>query len=210
MDVVYEYSKWQCAPECQGSWFECATQVLNQNGVAPVKFASSVRELLTNGRGTNRNLFITGPTNCGKTFLLKPLQTMFNTFSNLANDKYAFVAVADADMNFPKRLSMGQGNDTMEGFVVIGRPAGALSYAKEPLQRWHLSDTRHPYEMMASRWKVFKFFHQIPLKDQREVLSCSICFSRLILSWDRQFFNMLPYMLPQILNMFFEDDFELR
>jgi hypothetical protein len=31
---------------------------------------------------------------------------------------------------------MGQGNDTMEGFVVVtGRPAGALSYAEEPLQR---------------------------------------------------------------------------
>ncbi|CAB3995794.1 Hypothetical predicted protein [Paramuricea clavata] len=49
MDVVYEYSKRQCAPECQGSWFECATQVLDQNGVEPVEFASSVRELLTNG-----------------------------------------------------------------------------------------------------------------------------------------------------------------
>ncbi|CAB4014049.1 uncharacterized protein LOC110251424 [Paramuricea clavata] len=100
MDVVYEYSKWQCAPECQGSWFECATQVLDQNGVEPVEFASSVRELLTNARGKNRNLFITGPTNCGKTFLLKPLQTMFNTFSNPANDKYAFVGIADADIMF--------------------------------------------------------------------------------------------------------------
>ncbi len=100
MDVVYEYSKRQCAPECQGSWLECATQVLDQNGVKPVEFASSVRELLTNGRGKNRNLFIIGPTNCGKTFLLRPLQTMFNTFSNPANDKYAFVGVADADIIF--------------------------------------------------------------------------------------------------------------
>ena len=50
-------------------------------------------------------------------------------------------------------------------------------------KRW-LPAKKYPIEdeMMASRWKVFKFFHQIPLKDQREMVSCSICFSRLILS----------------------------
>ena len=36
-------------------------------------------------------------------------------------------------------------------------------------------------EMMAARWKVFDFFHQIPEAEQRTVPPCPKCFSSLTL-----------------------------
>ena len=36
-------------------------------------------------------------------------------------------------------------------------------------------------EMMAVRWKVFTFIHQIPVEQQQEMQPCSSCFARLIL-----------------------------
>ena len=50
-----------------------------------------MRELLTKGRGKFRNILIVGPANCGKKLLLSLLQKIFNTFSNPANDKYAWL-----------------------------------------------------------------------------------------------------------------------
>ena len=48
---------------------------------------------MIHGRGKNRNLIITGPVNCEKTFLLKPLNLIFSDsiFENPANDKYTCI-----------------------------------------------------------------------------------------------------------------------
>ena len=61
-------------------------------------FAENVHDLLRNGRGKNRNLLITGPTNCGKTFILHPLTKIFNTFSNPSSVKYAFVGIEKCEI----------------------------------------------------------------------------------------------------------------
>ena len=65
-----------------------------------VAFAVTMRELLTKGRGKFRNILVVGPANCGKTFLLSPSQKTFNTFSNQANDKYAWLGAEKAEMIF--------------------------------------------------------------------------------------------------------------
>ena len=41
---------------------------------------------------------ISGPANCGKTFMLKPLEIIYNAFSNPVNDKYALVGAEKAEM----------------------------------------------------------------------------------------------------------------
>ena len=46
-------------------------------------FAGAVRELLIKGRGKYLNAMIVGPTNCGKTFLLDPLNVIYDTFTTL-------------------------------------------------------------------------------------------------------------------------------
>ena len=70
-----------------------ALEILRNNDVNKFVFADNVRELLRKGRGKNRNLIITGSSNCGKIFILNPLNTIFNTFTNPSSCKYAFVGV---------------------------------------------------------------------------------------------------------------------
>ena len=52
----------------------------------------------TYGRGKLRNVMITGQANRGKTCMLKPLEIIYNAFSNAANDKYALVAADNAEV----------------------------------------------------------------------------------------------------------------
>ena len=85
---------------CEGHWLTCANQVLVSSGVHPYVFADGTRTLLSQGRGKLRNVIIVGPANCGKTFLLRPLEIVFKTFSNPANDKYAWVGADIAEVIF--------------------------------------------------------------------------------------------------------------
>ena len=55
-----------------------------------------INELLLRGRGKNRNLLLTGPTNCGKSFLLNPLKVIYRTFCNPATGTYR-VGVENAE-----------------------------------------------------------------------------------------------------------------
>ena len=41
---------------------------------------------------------IIGRVNCAKTFMLKPLELIYNVFSNLANCKYAWVGTESAEV----------------------------------------------------------------------------------------------------------------
>ena len=85
MEILEEASEKGCI--CSGEWFQCATQVLVSNGIHPFVFADRIRKLLINGRGKYQNIIITGSANRGKKFLLRPLEDIFQTFSNPASDK---------------------------------------------------------------------------------------------------------------------------
>ena len=82
--------------DCNKLWFTCAEEVLVNNKIHPILFASAIRELLIKGRGKFRNIIITGPASFGKTFLLKPLENIYKCFLNPAKDKYAWVGAAEA------------------------------------------------------------------------------------------------------------------
>ena len=55
---------------------------------------------LEKGRGKYRNIMIIGPANCAKTFLLKPLSVIYNTFCNPATGSFAWVGVQDKECIF--------------------------------------------------------------------------------------------------------------
>ena len=80
IELVEEARRQDCASKCNGAWLQCATEILDNNGINQTKFGTSVLELLKSGRGKHRNLMIVGPANCGKTFILKPLTLLFQTF----------------------------------------------------------------------------------------------------------------------------------
>ena len=97
---MQEVSLGSCVEVCDGSWLKSVEEVLTNNKLHPAVFGTALRELLTLRRGKYRNIIIVGPSNCGKTFLLKPLELIFETFANPASHKYAWVGAHDAEIIF--------------------------------------------------------------------------------------------------------------
>ncbi len=100
MDTIRKAAAAECVDACGGEWLECALQVLRKNGLHPIVFAEAVRDLLVNSTGKHRNIFIAGPADCAKTFILAPLQKIFITFSNPADNKYSWLDVENAEAIF--------------------------------------------------------------------------------------------------------------
>ena len=98
--ILQEAEQGECVTGCNGQWLSCATEVLQRNGVREEAFTSSVKELLEKGRGKYRNIMICGPANCGKTFLLNPLNSIFNTFCNPACSSFAWVGAEQCECIF--------------------------------------------------------------------------------------------------------------
>lgn len=194
----------QCVDSCGGNWLKCALEVLKQNHVHPYVFAAAVRELLERGRGKFRNIMIVGPANCGKTFLLMPITTIFKSFLNPATTSYAWLGVEDAEVIFLNDFRWSSEIIAWKDFLLllegqpIHFPAPKTTYAKDIyleqdtpifatskapvtyIGKYNCSDDRET-EMMAARWKIFSFTHQIPQADQKELSPCGHCFCELIL-----------------------------
>ena len=83
---------------CDMEWYICSRDILQKNRINPYISADAIRHLLIHGRGKFRKVMITGPANCGKTFMLKPLEIIYNAFSSPANDKYAWVGADNAEV----------------------------------------------------------------------------------------------------------------
>ena len=82
IDLLADAQQGECVENCNGQWPFCARKVLHRNRIDECYFIQSVNELLEKGRGKFRNIMIVGVANCGKTFLLNPLNVIYNTFSN--------------------------------------------------------------------------------------------------------------------------------
>ena len=67
-------------------------------------------------------------------------------------------------------------------------------YSGKHNQRDYMED-----DMMATRWKVFKFKYQIPQDEQKTVMPCGTCFSKLVLQipQDEQKVFKFKYQIPQ-------------
>ena len=205
MEVMRKCATEGCVEGCNEEWLVCPEQVLTQNKVHPVVYASALRDLLVKGWGKNRNIMIVGPANCTKTFLLKPLQTMLKAFSNPSNDKYAWIGAEDAEVIFlndfrgtNEMLSWKELLLLLEGQTVhlpspknhyasditISSDAPIFATGKSRIVfrgRGNSNDSVED-DMIAARWTVFKFFHQIPVEKQKEVPPCHKCFAKLALT----------------------------
>jgi hypothetical protein len=87
-----------CIPECGGQWYEQARNILARNGIAEAVFGDAVVTLLREGRGKYKNILITGPANCGKSFLINPLSQIYRCFVNPATTSYAWLGAEDAEV----------------------------------------------------------------------------------------------------------------
>lgn len=205
IDIIREAATGNCVDKCDGLWLKAAEEVLVNNKLHPVLFAAALRDLIINGRGKHRNIMIIGPTNCGKSFLLKPLELIFKAFSNPAADKYAWVGSDKAeiillnDFRWTKeliewkslllllegdRVNLPAPKNHFAVDVCIDTDIPIFATSKDTIKYrgpYHTEDKVED-EMMASRWKVFQFTYSIPLRDQKDIDACPHCFAKLVLT----------------------------
>ena len=169
-----------------------------------VAFAAAMRELLTKGRSKFWIILIVVPTNCGKTFLLSPLQKIFNTFCNSANDKQVWLGAEKAEITFSndfrwshdmiawnKLLILLEGqavhlpssknhypNDIYidKNTSIVATSKGEITY----VGKYDSLDTIEN-EMMSIRWKTFKFYRRIVQPDQVDLSPCPKYFVKLVM-----------------------------
>lgn len=206
IDLIRSAAKGECIEGCDGSWYQCAEEVLILNKIHPILYAQAIRDLLIKGRGKGRNVMITGKSNCAKTFLLSPLQKIFCTFSNPATDKYAWLGVESAEVIFLNDfrwsseviawkdfLGLLEGQSThfptpknhyaSDLCIEISNTIPIFATSKESIKyigKFNMHDDVET-EMMDSRWKIFQFQHQFKSEDQKHPPCCPKCFAKLTL-----------------------------
>ncbi len=193
-----------CIAECgeEKVWLQLAREVLTNNGINAYVFAESVRKLLQKGRSKGNNILLTGPKDCAKTFLLRPLTKIFDCFTNPSSGTYAFVGIQNKEVAFLNDLRYSTVMlpwqdflNLLEGMEVhIPTPKTHFSEDIEltsdiPFFATSIapitfvgrsSDPSGEDAMMSARWKDFNFTHSIPQDEQRKFDPCARCFSELI------------------------------
>ena len=98
---LLQYSqKGECVADGNGQWKLQTKQTLKRNNSCVKEFSLAVMNLLVKGRGKGCNTLIVGPANCAKTFLIKPLCTIFNAFANPAKGTFNWVGVEEVEIIF--------------------------------------------------------------------------------------------------------------
>ena len=92
---------------CEKRWLPAALEGVFRNNIDTISFARQVVNTLTKGRGKGSNLFMVGPENCAKSFMLISLSIMFNYFFCPLNSKFNFVTAIDKEINFHNDLRYG-------------------------------------------------------------------------------------------------------
>lgn len=204
MSVIANALVDDCVNDCDKTWIQSAKEVLRNNKINAYVFAAAIRELLEKGRGKYRNVMIVGPADCGKTFLLNPLNKLFQTFTNPATTSYAWVGSENAEVIFlndfrwsPEILAWKDMLLLLEG-QTLHLPAPKTHFAKDIIferdtpifatskelivfmGKRGCTDDRET-EMMAARWKLFTFSHQIPQSSQKEITCCKRFFAELVM-----------------------------
>ena len=100
LEVLREVLRGSCVEGCEGRWFTCAIEILDQNRISNAAYAKSMRLLFEKGRGKRRNIMLIGPKDSGKTFLMDPVRKIFKTFLNPADDKYTWQDAEDCEVMF--------------------------------------------------------------------------------------------------------------
>ncbi len=204
IDLIRKAAYGECSLSCDGKWLECAQEVLVNNKVHPILFAAAAGELLLLGREKYRIVMIVGPTNCGKAFLLRLLELIFKIFSILAADRYAWVGAENAEIIFLNDFRWSKELIEWKSFLLLlegdmvnlpapknhfstdvciseDMPIFATSKSIIKYKGSYNSQDQAEDDMMASRWKVFTFFHSIPENEQKDVDPCAKCFAKLVL-----------------------------
>ena len=171
---------------CNGQCLQCALDILAKSSINQAVFCDAIIKLLVMGRGKGRNIYITGPANFGKTFILDPASS--------ATCSYAWLGVEDKEVIFlncfrwyPIILPWSDMLLLLESHVVhFAAPKTKynqdIEFSKETLifvtakapisfEKASMIDNRQT-EMMTVRWRIFAFRHLFDIHYQKTVPSC--------------------------------------
>ena len=204
IELLEESAASACVDGCQGEWLSAAKEILVLNGIGIQDFSSALHDALKRGRGKYRNVYIYGPANCGKTFLLSPLKKIFECFMNPASGTFAWLGIENAEVvllndfrwkpsliPWCELLQVLEGDtvhfpapkNVMNKDIVLDKdtPFFATSDAPLALIKGGSID-RINTEMMQVRWNTFQLHRQIPQNEQKEIKACNSCFAKLIIN----------------------------
>ena len=204
IQLLQEAKEGNCSCEGrEGTWLEVAIQTLRNNGISIEAFSTAVYIALKKGRGKYQNIFIHGPANSGKTFILKPLKVIYHTFCNPATGTFAWLGAEQAEIIFlndfrwtKSIIAWADLLQALEGDTVhlptpknfckrdieLSKYTPFFATADAPLVLIKGGSLDHANtEMMHVRWQFFHFWKAIPRSKQVSLEPCGACFAKLVL-----------------------------
>ena len=203
LELLVEKKESECTEGCEGRWLRCALEIIEGNGINLDFFCNALHVAITRGRGKYQNVFIHGPANTGKTFILSPLKEIYKCFVNPARGSFAWMGVETAEVILlndfrwhPTTISWSDFLQALEGDIVhfpapknfcrqdieLSKDTPFFATADQPLPliRKDTIDQTNT-EMMRVRWQHFHFWKQIPESQQLKLCPCAHCFASLVL-----------------------------
>ena len=187
-----------CRETCNGKWLRHALEILEQNCINIKEFSDALLKALNFGRGKGNNIFLIGPKDCGKSFLLEPLEDLFECFINPTRGKYAWLSLEGKEVillnDFRYSADLLEWNDLLlllQGAPVsFSRPRNVFASdfllgmdVDLPIfatgQKRIVHEDRRETEMMNCRWHYFVFTQ---LRTDDGTQPCTCCFAKLLLS----------------------------
>ena len=155
----------------------------------------------------NANILLHGPPNCGKSFLLNPLELIYKTFCNPATGLYPWIGLDNAEVaylnDFRWSSEIIAWNDLLlllEGSTEhLPRPKNVyatdmetsrentipfFATTKEPIifvGKYNTHDERET-DMVSCHWNMFAFKHKIPLSEVKDTDLLPHCFAKLVMA----------------------------
>ena len=193
---------------CNGLWLTCAREVLQLNNIDEKVFTTALLNNIKLGRAKFRNILLIGEADCAKTFLLKPLATIYGNdlFENPASHKYGWGNAANktvmllqdfrwsSDLIAWKDLLLLLEGETVklpaprnffkDDICIRSEDNVAIFATSVDVIKYkgsyNVRDTRED-DMMASRWKVFRLYYKFAEEKQIKVKPCGNCFANFVM-----------------------------
>lgn len=215
LDLLMEAKSRECSVDqqkglkCEGTWLKAALEVLEYNNIDRLQFSNLIKNALIYGRGKGNNIMLVGPTNCAKSFLLAPLQEIYDCFSNPSNSAFNFVGALDKEVFFFNDLRYKANGVGDKEFLPWSQFLNLLEGApmNVPMPKNHFSEdvlwTKQPpifatsdekicritngrldkgeTAQMNERWIYIELNYSFSGKCNYKLIKCGRCFAELIL-----------------------------
>ena len=100
IELLQDEMAGECTDGCEGRWVTAVEELLPCHHIPKDIFCKALFTALSKGRGKYQNVFIHGPANCWKSFILSPLKVIYDMFSNPATGSFAWIGAEQAEIIF--------------------------------------------------------------------------------------------------------------